>query len=164
MSNKPSTDEYKYITIKVIGGEVPGAVLSTKVGPLGIPAKVVGEDIKKATAEYKGLRVNVRLAIKDRKATVEVTPSTSSLIIKALKEPVRDRKKEKNITHNGTIKMTEVIEIARIKAPMSQSKSLTGVVKSVLGTCLSVGCNIDGKSPKEVIREINEEVIIIPEK
>ncbi|KAM0685748.1 60S ribosomal protein L12 [Conglomerata obtusa] len=164
MSTKPSTDDYKYITIKVIGGEVPGAVLSTKVGPLGIPAKVVGEDIKKATAEYKGLRVHVRLAIKDRKATVEVTPSTSSLIIKALKEPLRDRKKEKNIVHNGTLKMTDIIEIARKKAPTSQSKTLSGVVKSVLGTCLSVGCNIDGKNPKEVIKEINEELIMIPEK
>lgn len=164
MSSAAANDEYKYITIKVIGGEVPGATLSTKVGPLGIPAKVVGEDIKKATADYKGLRVHVRLAIKDRKATVEVTPSTSTLIIKALREPVRDRKKEKNITHHGTLKMTDIIEIARKKAPISQAKTLTGVVKSVLGTCLSVGCNIDGKSPKEVIKEISEDLIKIPEK
>ncbi|KAM0675075.1 60S ribosomal protein L12 [Gurleya vavrai] len=164
MSNKPSTDEYKYVTVKVVGGEVPGAVLSTKVGPLGLSAKNVGEDIKKATVDFKGLRVHVRLAIKDRKATVELIPSTSALLIKALKEPLRDRKKEKNILHTGTLKMTDIIEIARIKAPQSQSKTLAGVVKSVLGTCLSVGCNVDGKNPKEIIKEINEETMMIPEK
>ena len=35
------------------------------------------------------------------------------LILKALKEPARDRKKTKNVLHNGKITMDQVIEIAK---------------------------------------------------
>ena len=56
----------------------------------------MGDDIAKATTEWKGLKVTVKLTIQNRQAKVEVVPSASSLIIKALKEPPRDRKKVKN--------------------------------------------------------------------
>ena len=42
-----------------------------------------------------------------------VIPTASSYVVKALKEPLRDRKKEKNIKHNGNIPLKEIIEIAR---------------------------------------------------
>lgn len=153
----------KYIKIQIVGGELPGATLAQKVGPLGLPSKVVGEDIKKATVEYKSLKVHVELEIKDRKATVQVKPSVATLIIKALKEAVRDRKKEKNILHNGSLKMIEVVDIARFVRPRSFSRFLTGTIKEVLGTCKSIGCRIDGKCPKEVTREINAGEIRLPE-
>jgi len=47
--------------------------------------KKVGEDIAKATAAWKGLRVTVQLTIQNRQATVAVVPSASSLVIRALK-------------------------------------------------------------------------------
>lgn len=158
------SDEYKYITVKVFGGEMPGPTLNTKVGPHGVMAKKVGETIIKETASFKGQRVHVELAIKDRQATVKVIPNTAALIIKALNEPVRDRKKQKNILHNGSIKLIDVINIARQKIEMTEAKTLTAMTKSVLGTCLSVGCLVDGKSPKEITKLINEGTIKIPEK
>ena len=50
----------------------------------------------KNTAEWKGLKITVMLTIQNRQAKVSVVPSASSLLIKALKEPPRDRKKVKN--------------------------------------------------------------------
>lgn len=47
--------------------------------------KKVGEDIAKATSAWKGLRVTVQLTIQNRQAKVDVVPSASSLVIKALK-------------------------------------------------------------------------------
>lgn len=47
--------------------------------------KKVGEDIAKATGEWKGLRVTVQLTVQNRQAAVSVVPSASSLVIKALK-------------------------------------------------------------------------------
>ena len=47
--------------------------------------KKVGEDIAKATSQWKGLRVTVQLTIQNRQATVAVVPSASSLVIRALK-------------------------------------------------------------------------------
>jgi large subunit ribosomal protein L12e len=58
--------------------------------------KKVGDDIAKATKDWKGLKITVKLVIQNRQAQIEVVPSAASLIIKALKEPPRDRKKQKN--------------------------------------------------------------------
>lgn len=58
--------------------------------------KKVGDDIAKGTSDWKGLKVTVKLTIQNRKATVAVVPSAAALLIRALKEPPRDRKKEKN--------------------------------------------------------------------
>lgn len=83
--------------MKTVGGE-PGspAVLAPKCGPCGISPKKVGDDIAAATKDWKGLKVTVKITIKNRQAKVEVIPSSSVLLIKELKEPVRDRKKTKN--------------------------------------------------------------------
>ena len=70
--------------------------LAPKIGPLGLSPKKVGDDIMKATGDWKGLKVTVRLTIQNRQARVDVVPSAASLVIKALKEPPRDRKKVKN--------------------------------------------------------------------
>lgn len=58
--------------------------------------KKVGDDIAKATSDWKGLKITVKLTIQNRQAAISVCPSAASLIIKALKEPPRDRKKQKN--------------------------------------------------------------------
>ena len=63
--------------------------------PLQSPKKV-GDDIAKATQDWKGLKVTVKLTVQNRQAKIEVVPSAASLIIRALKEPPRDRKKQKN--------------------------------------------------------------------
>lgn len=94
--------------------------------------------------------MTVKLTIQNRQAVVSVVPSASSLVIKALKEPPRDRKKEKNIKHSKSIPLDEIIDIARTMRFKSMAKSLKGTVKEILGTAFSVGCQVDGKSPKEV--------------
>lgn len=162
MAEIAKDDYIKRVPLRCVGGEVPGATLAQKVGPLGIPAKVVGEDIKKATMDYKSLKINVSLAIKDRKATIEVMPTTATLILKALNEPPRDRKKEKNIKHEGSITMVDVVEVARTIRGRSLSNGFKGTVMQVLGTCVSIGCKIEGKSPKDVIAEIRNGELRLP--
>merc|ERR1712096_490071 len=117
-----------------------GSSLAPKVGPLGLSPKKIGDDIAKATQDWKGLKVTVQLKIQNRQATCSVVPSAAALIIKALKEPERDRKKTKNIKHSGNISLDDVIEIAKVMRPRSMAKALAGTVKEILGTCVSVGC------------------------
>jgi large subunit ribosomal protein L12e len=102
----------------------------------------------------KGLRVTVKLTIQNRQAAVSVVPSASSLVIKALKEPPRDRKKEKNIKHTKSIPLDEIIEIAKTMRFKSLAKDLKGTVKEILGTAFSVGCQVDGRSPKDISDDI----------
>ncbi|KAL8704671.1 MAG: hypothetical protein Q9201_002165, partial [Fulgogasparrea decipioides] len=157
-------NEVKEITLRATGGEVgASSALAPKIGPLGLSPKKVGEDIAKATGDWKGLRVTVKLTIQNRQAAVSVVPSASSLVIKALKEPPRDRKKEKNIKHSKSIPLDEVISIARTMRFKSLSKDLTGTVKEVLGTAYSVGCQVDGRSPKDISDDIASGAIEIPD-
>ncbi len=96
--------------------------------------------------------MTVKLTIQNRQAAVSVVPSASSLVIRALKEPPRDRKKEKNIKHTKSIPLDEIIAIAKTMraAEKSLAKGLQGTVKEILGTAFSVGCQVDGRSPKEI--------------
>ncbi|KAA8568327.1 hypothetical protein EYC84_007363 [Monilinia fructicola] len=164
MPPKLDPNEIKIIHLRATGGEVgASSALAPKIGPLGLSPKKVGEDIAKATGDWKGLRVTVRLTIQNRQAAVSVVPSASSLVIKALKEPPRDRKKEKNIKHSKSITLDEVIEIARTMRFKSLAKELKGTVKEILGTAFSVGCQVDGRSPKDVSDDIESGEIEIPE-
>uniref|UniRef100_A0AAY4EII5 Large ribosomal subunit protein uL11 n=1 Tax=Denticeps clupeoides TaxID=299321 RepID=A0AAY4EII5_9TELE len=142
--------------MRCTGGEV-GATssLAPKIGPLGLSPKKVGDDIAKATGDWKGLRITVKLTIQNRQAAIEVVPSASALIIKALKEPPRDRKKVKNIKHSGSVPFDEIVSIARVMRPRSIARELSGTIKEILGTAQSVGCTIDGRPPHDVIDDIN---------
>merc|ERR1712098_1021379 len=59
--------------------------------------------------DWKGLKVTVQLRIQNRQAQCSVVPSAAALIIRALKEPPRDRKKVKNIKHSGNISLDDII-------------------------------------------------------
>merc|ERR1711974_563977 len=141
--NDPSA--VSYLVLRVTGGEVGNSsALAPKLGPLGLNPKKIGEDIAKNTKDWKGLKVTVRLTIQNRQATVEIVPSAASLVIKALKEPYRGRKKVKNISHNGDITIDDVYEIARTMHQESLAREFSGTVREILGTCRSVGCTVDG--------------------
>ncbi|ORZ40411.1 ribosomal protein L11 [Catenaria anguillulae PL171] len=164
MPPKFDPNETKIITLRVTGGEVAGgSALAPKIGPLGLSPKKVGDDIAKATQAYKGLRVTVQLTVQNRQAAISVVPTASSLVIGALKEPPRDRKKEKNIKHSGNLTLDAIIDVARQMRPKSMARTLTGTVKEILGTAFSVGCTVDGMSPKEVQEKIDAGEIEIPE-
>jgi len=145
-NNVHDPNETKIVYVRATGGEMGAtSTLAPKVGPLGLNAKKVGEDIMKATKEWKGLRVTVKLTIKNRQATAEIVPSSTSLVLRALKEPPRDRKKVKHIKHDGNITLEEIIDIARIMRPRSMARELRGTVKEILGTAFSVGCTVEGR-------------------
>ena len=92
--------EIKVIYLRCTGREVGAtSALAPKNGSLGLSPKKVGDDIAKATGDWKGLKITVKLTIQNRKVQVEAAPSASALILNALKEPPRDRKKQKNTLH-----------------------------------------------------------------
>ncbi|XP_065183115.1 large ribosomal subunit protein uL11-like [Sycon ciliatum] len=164
MPPKFDPNEIKIVYLRATGGEVGAtSALAPKVGPLGLSPKKVGDDIAKATQDWKGLRITVKLTIQNRQAAVSIVPSASSQIIKALKEPPRDRKKVKNIKHTGNVPLEQIIEIARIMRPRSMARQLSGTVKEILGTAQSVGCTVEGSDAHDVIEQIDQGEITIPD-
>ncbi len=47
--------------------------------------------------------------------------------------------------------------------PRSLAKTLAGTVKEILGTAQSVGCTIDGQPPHDVIDQVSNGDIEIPD-
>jgi len=44
------------------------------------------------------------------------------------------------------------------------AKTLQGTAKEMLGTAFSIGCTVNGKSPKDLCDDIDEGTVTIPEK
>lgn len=162
MSKKPAVGdtEMKYVNLKVVGGEPPSnAVLSSKLSPYGCNPKKAGDEISKNTKEFTNIRLFVKLHIQSREIKkVDLIPMCSSYVIKELKEPIRQRRKVKGAVykHTGNLTLEQVKTIAKKMKEKSLSRDLKGTVKEVLGTCLAVGITVDGKSPKEVTKEVDE--------
>lgn len=148
------------LLVRVIGGEQPGATFSQRVGPFKLNGKVIGEEIKKLTAkDFRLQRVHVLLTIKDRKATSQIWPSTSQVIIRELKETKEPKKKgvaKAPHVHNGSLSFNTLLKIAAEIRPRSKSSTIRGTIKEVLGTVTSVGCLVEGKSAKEVTKAVTE--------
>ena len=104
MPPKFDPNEIKVVYLRCTSGEVGAtSALAPKIGPLGLSPKKVGDDIAKATGDWKGLRITVKLTIQNRQAQIEVVPSASALIIKALKEPPRDKRSRKTLSTVETL-------------------------------------------------------------
>ena len=163
MPPKFDPNEIKVVYLRCTGGEVGAtSALAPRIGPLGLSPKKVGDDTAKATGDWKGLRITVKLTIQNRQVQIEVVPSASALIIKAFKEPPRDRKKQKNIKHSGNITFDESVNIARQMWHQSLARELSGTIKEILGTAQSVGCNVDGHHPHDIIDDINSGAVECP--
>ncbi|MCL4147166.1 UNVERIFIED_CONTAM: hypothetical protein GTU68_000340 [Idotea baltica] len=126
--------------LRCVGGEMAAtSSLAPKIGPLGLSPKKVGDDIMKATGDWKGLKVTVKLIIQNRQAKVEIVPSAASLVIRALKEPPRDRKKvkhgKKGFFSHLSLVYTEFRQVAMTRAEI---KTLTHTMFFVWGGGLLV--------------------------
>ncbi|XP_054941312.1 60S ribosomal protein L12-like [Physeter macrocephalus] len=138
MLPKFDPNKIKVVYLRCTSGEVGAtSALAPKICPLGLSPKMVGDDITKATGDWKGLRITVKPTIQNIQAQIEVVPSASALIIKALKELPRDRKKQKNIKHSGNIILDVIVNIAQQMWHRSLARELSGTITEILGTAQS---------------------------
>jgi large subunit ribosomal protein L11 len=146
------------IKLLVEGGNMqPGPALSQKLGPTGINVGQVLQKVNEATSDFKGMKVPVE---------VDIEPSTKAIDVKVFSPPVGELLKKELAVEKGSgaqkkIKIAnasieQIIGIAKTKLPNMLSKDLKAAVKSVLGSCVSLGILVENKSPKEVIQELEE--------
>ena len=94
--------------------------------------------------------------------------ATIPLVLKPQKEKHAEQSlcmlQDKNIKHNGNLKLNDIIEIARVMAPRSCAKTLAGTCKEILGTCQSVGCSVEDEHPLALMKKIDIGDIEVPEK
>ena len=144
------------VEVLVPGGKATaGPPIGPALGPLGINVKAVVDEINNQTATFNGMQVPVRIEVDEKKNfTVSVgIPPTTALIKKEVN--VEKGSPEPNMQIVGDLPMEAAVRIARMKQNDMLSYDLKGAVKEVIGTCVSMGVNVDGKRPKEVFAAVD---------
>ena len=122
-----------------------------------MPVGRVVADINKATANWKGLTVPVKVTVDTSERTWEIevgTPVTSALILKELgAEKGSGQAGKENI---GDLPLEKVVEIAKMKMNEMYVRNLKSAIKQVLGTMVSMGVTCEGNDPREIIRNLDE--------
>ena len=146
------------IKLLVEGGKLsPGPSLSQKLGPIGLNINQVIQKVNEATNEFKGLKVPVELDINTstREFDVKVfSPPVSELLKKELGIEKGSGAHKKMQVANASIE--QIISVAKTKLPDLLSKNLKLALKTVVGTCVSLGILIENKSAIEIEKEIDE--------
>ena len=133
----------------------PGPAIAQQLGPLGINIGKVISSINDSTKEFKGVKVPVELHVNEKTKDFTLktfSPPTSELIKKELKlEKGSNKHKEIKV---GNASIEDIIKITKIKYANMLEKDFKSAVKSVLGTCASVGILVENKEPKEITDDI----------
>lgn len=139
------------------GDMKPNPAISQKIGPLGLNLGKIIQDINKATAEFKGIKVPVALDIdtKTKNFKVEVsTPPTSELLKKEF--GLEKGSGEPNNVKIANAAIEQVIAIAKTKQQAMLTDDFKKAVKNVLGTCVSLGILVENKNAKEISKEVDD--------
>ena len=146
------------IKLLVDGGEMkPGPALSQKLGPLGIPLNQVIQKVNQATTDFNGLKVPVELNVDaaTREFDVRVfSPPVSELLKKELGIEKGSGAQKKVKVANASIE--QIISLAKTKSQNLLSKDFKSAVKTIVGTCVSLGILIENKPAVEIEQEIDE--------
>lgn len=145
------------IKLIVDGGDMkPGPAVSQKLGPAGINIGKFIQEVNKATSSFKGIKVPVEADVdtKTKSFTVKVfSPPVSELLKKQAKIEKGSGLHKKQKVANFAIE--ELISIALTKHPDMLAKDLKSALKSVVGSCISLGALVENKDPKDVLINID---------
>ena len=147
------------VDILVDGGK---ATAAPPIGPtlsqLKLNVSDVVKQINERTKDFGGMQVPVKIIVDTETKKFEIsigTPPVSSMLRKELGvQKLATVNEDKTRKMAGDIKMDAIVKIAKNKD--SISGGMKEKVKQILGTCLSCGITVEGRDPREVIKDISE--------
>ena len=144
------------VKLLVEGGAMkPGPALSQQLGPTGINIGEVISKINESTSGFKGLKVPVELDVDTGTKAFEIkvfSPPVSELVKKQI--GIEKGSGEQKKMQAGNASIEDIISVAKTKLPNMLCKDLKAAVKTVLGTCGSLGILVENKPAIEVIEHI----------
>ena len=145
------------VEVLIEGGKAsPAPPLGTSLGPLKVNVKAIVDDINKRTEDFRGMKVPVKIEVDTETKAFSIsigTPPVSQLIKKEMN--LKTASGEPNKLKCGVLGIEHIIKLAKMKRDAFQGDSPKSHVKTVLGTCQSMGVLIDGKDAKTVIDEVS---------
>jgi len=146
------------ISSLVTGGEASaGPPLGPALGPMGVNILQIISAINEQTKEFQGMKIPVTVSVDadTKKWEIEVgIPSASALLLKEV--GIQKGSGTSGTEWVGEVSADMIAKIAKVKLETSYASSLKSVAKQIVGTCLSLGIKVEGKTPKEFTAEINE--------
>ena len=139
------------------GGASAGPPLGPALGPLGVNIMEVIKAINEKTKDFEGMKVPVTVLVDPdtKKWDIEVgIPSAAALILK--EAGIQKGSGASGTEWVGDVTMDVIAKIANTKLEKSYASSLKSVAKTIIGTCLTLGIKVEGKTPKEITAEITE--------
>jgi len=139
------------------GAATAGPPLGPALGPLGVNVKQIVDKINELTADFRGMRVPVKIIVDvdTKEFEIEVgIPTTSALIAKEAGIEKGSSNPGKEFV--GNLSMEQVVSIAKIVNRKINLSDLKKVVLQVIGTCVSMGVKVENMDPKEVTRLVKE--------
>ena len=139
------------------GKATAGPPLGSSLGPLKVNIGQVVAEINNKTKDFKGMKVPVKIEVnlETKGFTITIgTPPATQLIKNeiGLKKGSGDPSK----TKYGVISIEHVIKVAKMKMDSLLVHDLKAAVKTIIGSCQSAGILVDGKEPREILKEIDE--------
>ena len=146
------------ISSLVTGGEASaGPPLGPALGPMGVNILQIINAINEKTKEFQGMKIPVSVSVDadTKKWEIEVgIPSASALLLK--EAGIQKGSGTSGTEWVGEVSADMIAKIAKVKLETSYASSLKSVAKQIVGTCVSLGIKVEGKTPKEFTAEINE--------
>ena len=140
------------------GGKATAAPpLGPALGPTGLNIGQVVAEINAKTADMKGMQVPIKVIVDtaSKSFTIEIgTPPAAALIKK--EAGVEKASGSAGSESIADLLMEQIIKIAKIKDQALMGKDLKAKVKEVIGTCQSMGILVEGLSPKEALRAVEQ--------
>jgi large subunit ribosomal protein L11 len=145
------------VSTLVTGGQASaGPPLGPALGPMGVNVMQVITAINEKTKDFEGMKVPVTVSIDPttKKWEIEVgIPSSAALLLK--EAGIQKGSGTPTTNWVADIKFDAIVKVAKTKLDSSYATSLKSAAKEIIGTCVSLGVKIEGKTPKEVTAEIN---------
>ena len=145
------------ISSLVTGGEASaGPPLGPALGPMGVNILEIINTINEKTKEFQGMKIPVSVSVDSdtKKWEIEVgIPSASALLLK--EAGIQKGSGTSGTEWIGEVSADMIAKVAKVKLETSYASSLKSVAKQIVGTCVSLGIKVEGKTPKEFTAEIN---------
>jgi large subunit ribosomal protein L11 len=146
------------VDLIVEGGKASaGAQMGQSFGPLGINIQEIVDKINEKTADMKGMKLPVKVKVdtETKEFDLEIgAPPVSELIKKEI--GIDKGSGMPHLDKMGNMAIQQIIKVAKMKRDSMLVNSLKAAVKSVVGSCGPLGILIEGKSPLETCKEIDE--------
>jgi large subunit ribosomal protein L11 len=146
----------------VEGGKASaGPPIGPALGPTGVNLLQVVQKINELSKPFTGMKVPVKIIVDTKTKQYDIQlgiPPTSALLLRELENVQKGSGESGRGKSVGNLDFEKIIKVAKMKKDKLLSTNLKNAAKEIIGTCMSIGVMVNGKTPKEVLKDIDNGV------